>query len=760
MITAPFNFVPLNKEVFYPSWSDEISFDKPLDESLSGEIEIKITALSPIFIRDSQNEERFCNYNGQFFIPGSSVRGMVRNVLEIMSFAKLKLFSDKTYAVRDLNNKTVYRDRMDLNKIECGWLYIDKDDRDKLKVECCKIPGRIDSDEIGQYKKTPNAKGKYESFNGDLEGYFEGIRKIYKRSSKGKKGTIVFTGHVPNKKYEFIFFKQENPEILEISNDVFEKFKFAYFDGRKTEPKESIDWKYWKEKLYNGEKIPIFFHRENGKIKHFGLSYLYKLPYNHSIKDGIKQHFKNQADLVESIFGFVGEKYYGFSDEALKSRVQFSHFFARNARELDRRSEVLGTPRASYYPIYIKQDGRVYVTFMDDFIIAGRKRYPIHKSNEPTTTPDTGNDSVRTTFIPLDKDVEFIGKLRFFNLKKAELGALLSALTFHNTKGCYHNIGMGKPLGYGKIKIDVKCDKLEEYLKEFELQMEAQIPNWAKTEQLKELFTMATEQDNTGSSRLEYMDLKDFAKEKNDINYLKSYSELDNIKSVYPKSLINESDKDKIEKIRKENEQKQKYIDEKIKKEQNNKKLKAQYQNEIKNIENLSIEALRSFIKKFENCDFADVNDINYAKNKIKEYEKLKELELKRKEEEKLKNDWEKVLKADKKYKKDAINRFLQKYPNSIYTKEAKDLLDSLKKNENQKPKYLLKYLDNVDSVKQLKKILMNLENVNLNELEEKLVQVYERMKSKQRKKFFKEIKLKNLFGEEFENRFKQKVLK
>ena len=93
MITAPFNFVPLNKEVFYPSWSDEISFDKPLDESLSGEIEIKITALSPIFIRDSQNKEKFCNYNGQFFIPGSSVRGMVRNVLEIMSFAKLKLFS-------------------------------------------------------------------------------------------------------------------------------------------------------------------------------------------------------------------------------------------------------------------------------------------------------------------------------------------------------------------------------------------------------------------------------------------------------------------------------------------------------------------------------------------------------------------------------------------------------------------------------------------------------------------------------------------
>ena len=91
MITAPYNFVPLNKEIFYPSWSNdgkEISHDIPFEDAESGEIDITITAKSPLFIRDSENKEQFCQHNGQYYIPSSSVKGMVRNILEIMSFSK------------------------------------------------------------------------------------------------------------------------------------------------------------------------------------------------------------------------------------------------------------------------------------------------------------------------------------------------------------------------------------------------------------------------------------------------------------------------------------------------------------------------------------------------------------------------------------------------------------------------------------------------------------------------------------------------
>ena len=105
MITAPYNFVPLNKEVYTPYWADLVSHDIPFEDGESGEIDITITAKSPIFIKDSKNKEEFCNHNGQYYIPSSSIKGMVRNVLEIMSFSKLReeVFDDNTYAVRDLS---------------------------------------------------------------------------------------------------------------------------------------------------------------------------------------------------------------------------------------------------------------------------------------------------------------------------------------------------------------------------------------------------------------------------------------------------------------------------------------------------------------------------------------------------------------------------------------------------------------------------------------------------------------------------------
>jgi len=123
------------------------------------------------------------------------------------------------------------------------------------------------------------------------------------------------------KGFEFIFF--EGKGDIELSEKVFEDFLSAYFNNRDTEPKESPDWTYWKKKLNSGQKVPIFFQKNGKGIAHFGLSYLYKLPYSHSVKDGIPPaHNDARKDLAETMFGYIGK------DEALKGRVQFSHFKA------------------------------------------------------------------------------------------------------------------------------------------------------------------------------------------------------------------------------------------------------------------------------------------------------------------------------------------------------------------------------------------------------------------------------------------------
>lgn len=148
MITAPYNFVPLNKEVFYPSWSEDVSHDVPFADGESGEIDITITAKSPIFIRDHEKNEEFCQHNGEYYIPSSSVKGMVRNILEIISFSKMRdeNFDNDTYAVRDLSKAdNFYMIKMKPENICCGWL---KKDGDKYKIEDCGTPGRINHKEI------------------------------------------------------------------------------------------------------------------------------------------------------------------------------------------------------------------------------------------------------------------------------------------------------------------------------------------------------------------------------------------------------------------------------------------------------------------------------------------------------------------------------------------------------------------------------------------------------------------------------------
>jgi CRISPR-associated protein (TIGR03986 family) len=682
MITAPFNFVPLNQEVFFPPWAEDVSHDIPFSDGESGEIEITITAKSPIFIRDHKNPEEFCHYidkdgNKHYYIPGSSVKGIVRNVLEIMSFSKMSFVDDKTYSIRDLD----YKKYMEMSKnVKCGWLYLEDG---KLKLEDCGEPYRVSYDEFDRYfninfkqnfmdgtfnnANSPYKKAfrKYEllsnltnqdiknsTFNFSKDGNKNGRETVRFDKNGNIRGKLVLTGHPSARKepekgtpsgkiYDFVFKETENPTIYNIDDKVFENFKFAYFDGRRTQPKESPDWKYWKSKLYNNQKIPVFFYTNMiGKVTSFGLSYLYKFPYTHSIMDIIfKNHTSSKLDLAQTIFGYIdGNK------KALKGRVQFSHFKAiENIRELNKRTEILGTPRASYYPIYLVQNGDGYKTLMDSNAkLAGWKRYPIHRGNSVTQTEDTGNNNVGTTFKPLQDGVVFRGKIRFHNLKKVEIGALLSALTFHNSPNTYHNIGMAKPLGYGKIELKITNLRnlkhlQEEYLKAFESCMNSEIFDkdikWHKSEQIVNLLTMTTEQDD---SNLVYMQLKDFANEKKAKNYLYRYVNLNGVTTKETNSIIEIDDIESYltnVKIFKEREKSKKIVQElsKPSKEVNIQivenfitkypeyKMTQEFKNKLQEIrDNLAQDKYREVNKKFDNA----YNALQKKKSNQKQYKK------------------------------------------------------------------------------------------------------------------------------------------
>ena len=608
-IKAPYNFVPLADKVVYPAWEKAVNHDVPFADSESGTIKVKINTHSPIFVKNggektiSGKADNFFEANGDYYIPGSSIKGMLRSVVEVMSFGKISennVNNDK-YSVRDFqqNKKGEIYPMLELAKVvKAAWLW---KDGDKYFMKDCEAPGRIPHHWIdeayntdfrsfyntgggfqGNKEEHKSAKLKYEKF-GDNErttGFKKAtygkdnsvdVRKFFKIDPYDKNiGTIIFTGQAgprkevpkggtgkPNGKiHEFIFFESNN-KAFEVEVDIIKNFFFAYFDHDKT--RQSIDWKYWKKKLDNGEKIPVFFrYTSKGKVKDMGLSYLYKIIYENSVLDAVPDKHKKQGrDFSETLFGYIDNK------QSLKGRVHIGHAKATNtATTLAAETSVLSGPKASYYPNYIRQNGKNgktkrYNTFMDDTaVIAGWKRYPVHENGVRSNPGSTDNSKVATKFIPLDKGVEFDFKIRVHNVRKLELGAIFSALTFHNTNGTFHSLGMAKPLGYGKTTFEItSIDGFEEsnvvdYMKYFEAYMnfatDSSKPSWHSSPQIVELLAMVSEHDNKGKSELAYMEMNtsgtnEFVEAKKDMEYLDDYSNLVE-KKIKATSLVVESD--------------------------------------------------------------------------------------------------------------------------------------------------------------------------------------------------------------------------
>jgi CRISPR-associated protein (TIGR03986 family) len=623
-ITCPYNFVPLSEKVIFPEWANNIYHDIPFSDGLSGEIKYTIKAKSPILIGSGKgkenrgdkkntginhlrrNEDNVESYNnkpteapslnlfckdsdGNYFIPGTSLKGAFRSLLEILSFSKLSIYDDYAYSYRDLSNPK-YKKSLEAHNIHCGWLTMESEK--EWKIEDCGIPGRISHEEIDKnlgtnfkndYSKIPvdkkPAKDKYERFfNGkkfdfellhygfDTTSNEEPFKKICRinKNNSGKQGTIVFTGQPSVRNYEkktgkwleFVFF-DTNGKKYTVNEEKIKNFKLAYFNN---EPNQSEDWKYWKylQKKNKDFKIPVFFvpdksdKNSDDKILHFGLSQLYKLPYKYKISDLIKGDHKekDKLDFVQCLFGFTSNNDDKNDETGLKGRIQFGHAFLSkdnsNLQESSNINKILSSPKATFFPFYlIQQYNNVQglLTYDDQKAqLAGFKRYPVRlNANIESIAESMENKKLLSKMRPLPEGTIFEGKVSFHNLKPVELGALLSALTLNDEEGCFHTLGGGKPFGFGKSKVHIESlnivnyDELKfenadykNYIFQFNEYVENKIGKSLKeTVQYKELVSMAKEYSDVDMDKfLNYMKLENFANIKKNKCYLKHYSEL------------------------------------------------------------------------------------------------------------------------------------------------------------------------------------------------------------------------------------------
>ena len=367
-LKAPFNFVPLNEKPYIPQWADEISHDIPFKDGLYGSFELSILAETPIFISDKQKAENtneiqeFCHTtDNNYFIPSTSIKGALRNVIEILSYGKMTQVQNQSFGIRDLSNgpdgKDFYRKKVTVNNVHCGWLYIKNG---RYYLDDCGLPWRISAERLDEHFEELNfsdfikcksnfdedanrtAKKKYERFNSfysdsDLEGHFiyeaetenNGISaggrmfRCYSPDEQGEEGTLVFTGQpgarerkqVTEKEdgkevtkmkwfgkfFEFIFPKKTQKEGIEVPEYILKAFLTIH--------KDSPDYKeFRKDQLMHGDKVPVFFiFDKKEELDAMGLSYMFKYPTFCNVYNGIPLSLLSQDhhDLSECIFGYI-----------------------------------------------------------------------------------------------------------------------------------------------------------------------------------------------------------------------------------------------------------------------------------------------------------------------------------------------------------------------------------------------------------------------------------------------------------------------
>ena len=580
IIKSPYNFVPLSEEVYTPTWADKISQDVPFKDGVSGKIRLRITAETPIFVRDGHKKDNdkgtqtFSKTpDGRFYIPATSIKGEVRNVLEIMSFGRMMVDERAKFAHREWNQPELYPLQKVTNQqeIHCGWLRR-KSNQEGYEIEDCGKPRRIHHTDMDAYfgkkvmeenfstKGNPlfnKSKSTKEEDNSQktmaykygvirkvgLEDMLENFHYAEREATdtkgfancvahckdSGKVGTIVMTGQSASwdnnldnnsaKIHEFVFPNVKNG-LLDFSKEDLEHFKFIYSRDEK-------EWKFIRKRLDSKRGCPIFFRVNGTKVRDWGLAFMYKLPYDRSVYESLpSKHQKEEIepDLAECIFGYINQKSPSDKDKnthknklSLKGRVQFGHAFCLTAEEDEEKTITLSSPKASYYPMYIRQNEKDinangHKTY-DDGRPSGWKRYVLKNNAAPQST---GTEKTDTTIRPLKAGATFQCDITFHNLRPIELGALLSALTFHNTQGCRHQLGQGKPYGFGKVRYELLTNSIGDnsiasYLEKYEMEMEANFSpkvNWLVSPQIIELFTIAQNHDiDAYEAKFNYMTL-------------------------------------------------------------------------------------------------------------------------------------------------------------------------------------------------------------------------------------------------------------
>ena len=345
---------------------------------------------------------------------------------------------------------------------------------------------------------------------------------------------LFCTGKMNGKKHELLI-PEDTQEGIALNDKIIESFLTVYAPTPGFENFVSY--------LDKGERIPVSFISEKGttNIIAIGMGRMLRYPYKQDINTLVNKEQGNpqkEYDLCETMFGQIDNQDNQDNQNSLKGRVQIGNAMIQGTvsdNELLRAGGVLGEPKASFYPLYLKQEANgIYRTYEDANGIAGRKRYRIHQGGTVVNLPQgNGNINVMTRFRPIPRNKSFKMRINIHNLKPVELGALLLAIKLK--QGAFHNIGMAKAYGYGKlisenIELNLRGEEqhsVDHYINLFKSAMEAFTNNkWSNSDVITSLLGIMGEHANddmfvNDNGKYRVMSLKEYKEFKKNSNFSK-----------------------------------------------------------------------------------------------------------------------------------------------------------------------------------------------------------------------------------------------
>lgn len=491
----PYNFVPVNLD---KTSRDDITKLPEQTSLVTGYMECILKCRTALAIPGERKPEsegkehaqyEFFSIDGKPIIPGSSIRGVIRNVYETLTdscFGTMRKDTRITERVKKALRPGLlvrYEDngqeRWELHKAERYLIVTDGNFYRQRHLENDGIRKYSQNWLMGKYRT--GAKVRYNIVkNQDEE------EKVYRKnggpvigayaniSKAGMREGYICIGETAPKRHFQSIFEDKGDSGIEIVDDDFARLEtiLKMYRNKKVNKqygkgqKDHKGYEDYEEAKRNGG-IPVYYSKEEAAPLYLSFAALGRKAFLKTLNDKAREKSHQKCDSRKNLcpacalFGTTeGEKAAG--------KVRFTDAVCINYDSKYLQENVtfqeLASPHMSYSPFYLRKRGNSsekadYSQSYDSecLDIRGRKFYWHHKPDLRKNIPQKERNA---SFDVIKENAEFKFRIYFENISEEEQLHLLATavnLGENDIGGKYcHKLGHGKPLGFGSAKMIIK----------------------------------------------------------------------------------------------------------------------------------------------------------------------------------------------------------------------------------------------------------------------------------------------------------------